>query len=102
MNVTQLENAYTYADRLPTQTTVDRMEQVITDRRRELILLKNRQFKLRTFDNAYAEEDWQASDGRKRLVNQITQSELRLRRVWDEIVEVARLIVAEADNGELI
>ena len=102
MNVTQLENSYTFTERLPQQTTIDRLEQVITDRRRELILLKNRQFKLRTFDSAYAEEDWQASDERKRLVNQITQSESRLRRIKDDLIEIARLIVAESDNEELI
>ena len=102
MNVTQLENSYTFAERLPLQETAARMDDLCMQRRREVILIKNRQAELARNDFLCPGEEWQASDRRLRIVNQITQSELRLRRVWDEIVEVARLIVAEADNGELI
>lgn len=102
MNVTQLENSYTYAERLPAQTTVDRMDDLCMQRRHELILIKNREIQLGRFDYRWPGEDWQASDRRLRLVNEKTQAELRLAGIWREIVNVARLIVAEADNSETL
>jgi hypothetical protein len=99
MNLTQMENAYAFADPLPAVETIDRLEELVTQRRRELIIEHNRRIQLETFDDRFPGPDWQASDKRVRLVDQIAQSEQRRARIKQEIVEVARLIVAE-NHGE--
>jgi hypothetical protein len=102
MNLTQFENGLAVADAPPTVETIDRLEELVTQRRRELVLEHNRRIQLSAFDDMYSGADWQASDKRVRLVSQIAQSEQRRARIKQEIVEVARLIAAEADNEEAV
>ena len=102
MTVAQLEHADTFCDPLPAQDTLERMEELFTRRRRELVLVKNRRIQLAGFDERFSDEGWQMSQGRIRLTNELNQAELRMAEIEFEIVEVARLIVAEADNLEMI
>lgn len=98
MNVTQFENAHAYTERLPARSTHERMERLYDDHRRETRIIKNKHELLAFFDRQWPEIKTQPiRDMRNEIVNQITSAELRLRRVLDEIVNVARLIVAEAD-----
>lgn len=102
MTVAQIEHKETFTESLPEHATLDRMEQLFIDKRRDEVLIERRRIQLQVFDDNYPGDDWMMSDRRNDLVNQITQSELRHARVAGEIVEVARLLVAEADNSELI
>jgi hypothetical protein len=102
MNLTQLENGLALAGALPQVETIDRLEELVTQRRREMILERNRRVQLSAFDDMHPGVDWQTSDKRIRLVGQIAQSEQRRARIKQEIIEVARLIVAEADNEEAV
>jgi hypothetical protein len=103
-SIAQLENrdASIYADPLPAEDTFTRLENLFHQRRGVMITANNRRIRLEAFDERFAGEDWQISAGRLPLSNEFTQAEMRRREIEGEIVEVARLIVAEANNSELI
>jgi len=101
MNIAQIEYSDTFVEELPTQDTLDRMEQLFTDRRREMITAKNRRIRLAAFDERFADENWQISDGRIRLANELTQAEMKLAENLSEIIEVAGQIYAEHAAAEL-
>ncbi len=81
---------------------LDRLEELFTQRRREKVIANNRRIRLSAFDEKYADENWQMSDGRIRLASELTSAEMRVAEIEGEIVEAARQIAAEADNAELI
>jgi hypothetical protein len=98
---TQFENAVAFTEELPADDTLSRMEELFHQRRGVMITANNRRIRLEAFDERFAGERWQISDGRLRLSNEFTQAEMKRREIEAEIVEVARLIVAEANNSEL-
>lgn len=102
MNVTQIEGAHAYTERLPARSTHERMAQLYDDHLRETRIIKNKHELLAFFDRQWPQIKTQPiRDMRNEIVNQITAAEMRLRRVLDEIVGQARVIVAEADNAEI-
>jgi hypothetical protein len=91
MTVAQLEHAATvYRDPLPSEDLFDRMEE----------LSRNRRFLIATAAVVRARQE--AKGRSDRTMNLLTQASLRQAEVEREIVEVARLIVAENDNAEMI
>jgi hypothetical protein len=102
MNIAQIEYADTFTELLPSDETLDRMERLFTDRRREIITAKNRRIRLAAFDERFADESWRMSDGRIRLANELTQAEMKLAENLSQIVEVAGQIYAEHAAAELI
>ncbi len=101
MTVSQLEYADTFVEALPAEDTLDRMERLFTDRRREMITAKNRRIRLAAFDERFAGEDWQMSDDRIRLANELTQAEMKLAENLQEIIAVAGQIIAEYAAADL-
>jgi len=93
-----LEHADTFNDPLPSKDTLDRMEDLITTRRRELITIKNKERELARLTSL----DWQASDRFVRLSNETHQAHLRLAENLQQIVEVAGHITAEYAAFEIV
>ncbi len=102
MNIAQREHADAYRETLPVDETLARLEGLFHSRRAVMNTARNRRIRLEAFDDRYSEEDWQISDVRIRAANELTQAEMKLADYEKEIIEVARLIVAEANNAELI
>jgi hypothetical protein len=100
--IAQIEHAATFTEDFPAADTLARLEELFHKRRGVMVIANNRRIRLEAFDERFAGEDWQISDGRLRLSNEFTQAEMRRSELEAEIVEVARLIVAEADNQELM
>ena len=61
-----------------------------------------RQIRLAAFDERFADENWQISDVRIRLANELTQAEIKLAENLAQIVEVAGQIYAEHAASELL
>lgn len=99
MTVAQLEYADAYHDPLPLSDTMDRMKQLCIDREWNYDRLDRKRSALRAVDRL---GDYVKQASRASLVNEADQAARRLREIEGEIVEVARQIVAEADNSELI
>ena len=93
-----LEHADTFNDPLPSKDTLDRMEDLITTRRRELITIKNKERELARLTSL----DWQASDRFVRLSTETHQAHLRLAENLQQIVEVAGHITAEYAAFEIV
>lgn len=99
MNVAQLEYADQYSDPLPANDMIDRMRMLCLERESALERLEKKEAALRAIDRM----PWGVRPAqRAKLANEADQVTLLVRTLQNEIVEVARLIVAEADNGELI
>ena len=94
LNITQVENRGIYCDPLPCKDTLDRMEELFTVRRRELILIKNRKNQLAV--------SMEGSDRSVRISNDLAQAEMRLAENLAQIVEVAEHIVSENRAGEIV
>lgn len=91
-----------YADELPAGDTLDRMEALFRERRSEAVIAASERARLNCFIRRFTETPEQAAKRRAGHANRLNRAELRRREIQVEIVEVARLIVAEADNAELI
>jgi hypothetical protein len=91
-----------YADELPAGDTLDRMEALFRERRNETVIATSERARLNCFTRRFTETPEQAAKRRAGHANRLNQAQLRRREIHNEIVEVARLIVAEADNAELI
>ncbi|HKQ90865.1 MAG TPA: hypothetical protein VJZ77_09295 [Blastocatellia bacterium] len=104
MTLRQIEHAATmnYADELPAGDTLDRMEALFRERRSETVVALTEKARLKSFTRRFTETDEQAANRRAAHTNRLNQADLRRREIKNEIVEVARLIVAEADNAEII
>lgn len=98
MTLAQIEHADTFRDPLPTVSTLDRMEDLITTRRRELITIKNKERELARL----ASLDWEMSDRFVRLSNETHQAKLRLAENLQQIVEVAGQIADEYAAVEIV
>jgi len=98
MTLAQIEHADAFRDPLPTNGTLDRMEDPITTRRRELITIKNKERELSRLANL----NWEMSDRFVRLSNETNQAQLRLAENLKQIVEVAGHITAEYAAVEII
>jgi hypothetical protein len=98
MNVAQIEHADAYSDPLPAVSTIERMEDLITTRRRELVTIRNKERELFRLTNL----DAQMSDRFVRLSNEMHQARLRLATNLREIVEVAGHIAAEYAAVEIV
>lgn len=98
MNTAQREHADAYSDPLPCKDTLDRMEELFTVRRREMIVIKNKRLQLSVFD----EPEAQMSDRCRDIGNQLAQSEMRLAENRREIIEVAGQICAEHAAAEIV
>jgi hypothetical protein len=102
MTIAQIEHAETCSDPLPEQDAFDRMEDAINRRRREIIIAKTKQVQLTRFDARFTDAESQFADRRGLILSQQTQAEIARKRIELEIIDVARLIAAEADRGELL
>ena len=102
MTAIQIENRDAFCDPLPASDTLDRMEEAIRARRREMIVVQTKKMQVEMFDNRFTDMEAQGADRRNEIVNRMNQASLRQAGIEREIVEVARLIVAEADNAEII
>lgn len=99
MSISQIEHADAYSDPLPCKDTLDRMEQLFTDRRREMIVIKNKQMQLLfRFDGP----DSQISDRCREIENQLAQAQMRLKETHAQIVEVAGQICDEHAAAEIV
>lgn len=94
MNVAQIEYANSYSDPLPAADTVSRMGKLCVERDKQIERVERRQSVVNAVNRLHLVA---ATD----VNNELTQARLRLREIQQEIVEVARLIVAEANNAEL-
>lgn len=102
-SIAQFEHAPTiYDDPLPTGDTLDRMEALFRERRNETVVALTERARLNCFTRRFTETPEQAANRRAGHANRMNQAELRVREIRNEIVEVARLIVAEADNADLM
>jgi hypothetical protein len=101
MSLTQFEHLATLTDPVPAQSTLDRMEDLFIKWRREIITAKNKRMQADVFERRHTDPEAQASDYFGLLSSQLTQAEIQRKRVELEIIEVARLIVAEADAETL-
>jgi hypothetical protein len=101
MTVAQLEHIGTFRDPLPALSTMERMEDLFIKWRREIITAKNKRMQADVFERRHTDPEAQASDYFGLLGSQLTQAEVQRKRVELEIIEVARLIVAEADAETL-
>lgn len=98
MITAQLEYVDVYSDPLPCADTFDRMEELIRERRRTIITARAKLMQLEMFDRRFMDIEYQASNRRGEIINRLTRAELRRTQVELDIIEVARLIVAEADE----
>ena len=93
--IAQIEHAGgAYSEPLPSADLFDRMEALLRDRRSAIVLATSRGFDL---DRAAKE-----SPAETRILNDKTRAEMRRAEMEIEAIEVARLIVAEADNLEMV
>jgi hypothetical protein len=103
MTIAQLEHAsIDYSDPLPSSDLFDRMENAARARRAQIVTAAMTRMKIEIFVRRPLETEQQAAERRAGLVNQHTQAELRRADIQAEMVEIARLIVAEADNASLM
>lgn len=102
MNVAQYEHKSTFTDPLPEQTTFDRLEDLFITWRRAKLDAIRKKFQLESFDRMYSLPEEQAADRRNEILNQFTRAELRRAETELEIINVARLLVAEADIAETL
>jgi hypothetical protein len=98
MTLAQIEHADTFRDPLPTKSTLDRMDDVITKRRHLLVTIRNKEREL----SRLTDKDDQMSDRFVSLSNQMHQAQLRLADNLREIVEVAGQIHDEYAAVEII
>lgn len=88
MTVTQLEHADAFTDTLPATDTYTRLDNLFTERRRVVEQLE-------ALDKRFKGDDWQQSDQRLSVANQLTDAEIRRSEVEAEIVKAAWQLVAE-------
>jgi hypothetical protein len=99
MTVAQIEHAATLRpDPLPAEDLFDRMESLIRDRRAAIFTTADRRIRLETFEQMGAPADYSR---RVQYSNELTTAAMRQAEIEREIIEVARLLVAEADNAEM-
>jgi len=99
-SIAQIEYADTFVEALPTNDTLNRMERLLVERHCALKRLERRELVLRALDRPH---NWFVSPGeRDRITNEVNHAARQVAENKREIVEVARQIVAEANNQELL
>jgi hypothetical protein len=100
MNLIQMENPLAFNDPLPAVETIERMKRLCLERDELIRQLGKKEIVLRAAKRVWMDREepavYQATE------NEATRLALQVRGKMNEIVNVARLIVAESDNGELI
>lgn len=101
MSLAQLEHAPTLTDPQPAQDRFEKLFDLLRARNGEIIIAKNRRLQLQSFDDRWPDVEAQAADRRRQIVEQLAQAKMRRGQkegeIDDFILEVARLLVAEAD-----
>lgn len=100
MTVAQIEHAPTlYSDPLPEAGRFDQLETLVRERRAAIIAAADKTCRL----SVYSERTPAFQEGRRtQLSNELTAAAMRQAKAQRDIIELARLIVAEYDNLELI
>ena len=102
MNLAQMEHTRTLQESLPELSTFDRLEDLFRSRRVHSITIATKESQLQRYDMRNTDPEAQASDWRAEILNTMTQATLRRMETEKEIIEVAKMLVAESKNAELI
>jgi uncharacterized protein YhaN len=87
MNIAQLEHADTFNDPSPATDARDRLEQLFHARRGAIITVDTKRIQISRFDHKFADTEAQYADYRSELSNLLTQAELRLVEINNQIDE---------------
>ena len=102
MTVAQAEHLNTFRETLPTQDTLSRLAGLFKERETWTDMAAMKRHAVEDFNRPFWESEPDIAHIRAQMTNQLTHAELKLAEVEVEIIEVARMLVAEKAAVEAI